>query len=122
MPVTEAIPQIRTTNLEESLDFYINRLGFELEFRYQDFYAGIRAGRSRIHMKLVDDKDPSIDFVRQGNHLHLYFPTSNVLALAGEFKSRDITFLNQPMDTDYSMNEFSIVDNQGHILCFAEAN
>ena len=41
MSVKQVIPQIRTTDMEESIDFYVNKLGFELDFRYQDFYAGI---------------------------------------------------------------------------------
>ena len=36
-----------------------------LEFRYSDFYAGIRAGGQVVHLKLVDTTDPSIDFVER---------------------------------------------------------
>lgn len=122
MSVTQVIPQVRTTDIEESVDFYVNKLGFELDFRYGDFYAGIRAGEGRIHLKLVDDKDPSIDFVRQGDHLHLYFPTHDVLSTARELKARGVAFLTEPHDTDYSTNEFSLLDNQGHTLFFSESN
>lgn len=122
MSVIQIIPQIRTTDIEQSIDFYVNKLGFELGFRYEDFYAGINAGNGAIHLKLVDDKCPSIDFVRQGNHLHLYFPTEDVLETARNFKASGVTFLTEPHDTDYSRNEFSIVDNQGHVLHFAELN
>jgi|TARA_Y100000310_G_scaffold331548_1_gene405309 catechol 2,3-dioxygenase-like lactoylglutathione lyase family enzyme len=121
MSVTQVIPQIRTTDIDESIDFYVNRLGFELDFRYEDFYAGIKAGDGAFHLKLVDDKDPSIDFVRQGDHLHLYFPTHDVLAMARNLKAKGVTFLSEPHDTDYSHNEFSVVDNQGHVLFFADS-
>lgn len=120
MSVTEAIAQIRTTDLEGAIDFYVRQLGFELEFRHQDFYAGIRAGNSRIHLKLVDDRDPSIDFVRQGGHLHLYFPVYNAREFARRLKGRGVTFLTEPRSTEYSTDEFSVVDNDGHILYFAE--
>ena len=122
MPVTQVIPQIRTTDIEASIDFYVNRLGFELDFRYQDFYAGIKAGDGLFHLKLVDDTDPSIDFVRQGDHLHLYFPTNDVRAMAQNLKARGVAFLTELHDTDYSSSEFSIADNQGHILYFSENN
>mgnify|MGYP001167561013 CR=1 FL=1 len=120
MSVKQVIPQIRTTDMEESIDVYVNKLGFELDFRYQDFYAGIKAGDGLLHLKLVDDKDPSIDFVRQGDHLHLYFPTDDALETARDLKAKGVTFLTEPHDTDYSSNEFSVVDNQGHVLYFAE--
>ncbi len=116
------IAQIRTTNIEESIDFYINKLGFKLEFSYRDFYAGIETGNGTFHLKLVDNKEPSIDFVKQGGHFHLYFPTKDVLEKVKDLKSKGVKFLTEPHDTDYSKNEFSIVDNQGHTLFFGEIN
>ena len=72
MSVSGVISQIRTTDLDESIAFYTGKIGLELEFRFEDFYAGIRAGDQSFHLKLVDEKDPSIDFVSEGDHLHLY--------------------------------------------------
>ena len=120
MPVIEAIPQIRTTNIEESIDFYVDKLGFDLDFRYDDFYAGIKAGNSRIHLKLANEKDPSISFVKQGNHVHLYFFARDTPAIARELKTKGVSLLSKPHDTDYSKNEFKLEDNQGHILYFSE--
>jgi catechol 2,3-dioxygenase-like lactoylglutathione lyase family enzyme len=78
MSISGVIPQLRTTNLAESISFYTVKLGLALDFQYEDFYAGIRAGGQRLHLKLVDDTDPSIAFVDQGEHFHdqghtLYF-------------------------------------------------
>ena len=58
MTITSAICQLRTTDLAESIRFYTAGLGLTLEFQYEDFYAGIRAGNSVFHLKLVDEKDP----------------------------------------------------------------
>ena len=66
MTITRVIPQLRTTDLAASLAFYTGKLGLKLEFEYQDFYAGIRAGEQIIHLKRIDEKDPSIEFVRSG--------------------------------------------------------
>ena len=82
MPITGVIPQLRTTNLPQSIEFYVARLGFELAFTHDDFYAGIRVGASIFHLKLVDTPDPSIAFVAAGDHLHLYFTTTDVEAEA----------------------------------------
>ncbi|MEC9284372.1 MAG: VOC family protein [Pseudomonadota bacterium] len=120
MTVIEAIPQIRTTNIEESIDFYVDKLGFDLDFRKGDFYAGIKAGNSRIHLKLADEKDPSITFVKQGNHVHLYFFARDTPAIARQLKTKGVSLLSEPHDTDYSKNEFKLEDNQGHILYFSE--
>src|SRR5712691_11318307 len=75
MHISNAISQLRTTDLAGSIRFYTTKVGLTLEFRYEDFYAGIRAGRQLFHLKLVDEKDPSIEFVDKGEHFHLYLET-----------------------------------------------
>ena len=74
MKVTDLVPQLRTTDLEASIRFYTEKLGFELAFRFKDFYAGIRAGDRVFHLKLVDARDPSTIIVEddQGHTLVLY--------------------------------------------------
>ena len=67
--ISGVIPQLRTTDLGGSIRFYTEQLGLTLEFRYEDFYAGIRAGHQVFHLKLVDQPDPSIDFVDRGESL-----------------------------------------------------
>ena len=62
MQISSAIAQLRTTDLAASIDFYTTKMGLTLEFQYQDFYAGIRAGSQLFHLKLVDEKDPSMEF------------------------------------------------------------
>jgi catechol 2,3-dioxygenase-like lactoylglutathione lyase family enzyme len=66
MLISGVIPQLRTKDMASSIRFYTTKLGLQLEFQYQDFYAGIRAGNSIFHLKLVDEKDPSIQFVEAG--------------------------------------------------------
>lgn len=120
MTVTQVIPQLRTTNIEESIDFYTTRAGFELEFRYEDFYAGIKAGDQLFHLKLVDEKDPSIAFVDAGGHVHLYFMTDDVEATARELKINGVA-IGQIENTPWQMKQFYARDNEGHTLCFGQS-
>jgi catechol 2,3-dioxygenase-like lactoylglutathione lyase family enzyme len=80
MRVSRVIAQLRTTDLEGSIGFYTTKLGFTLAFQYEDFYAGIRAGSQLFHLKLADEKDPSIEFVDRGEHFHLYLETNDAVA------------------------------------------
>ena len=82
MTIQTVISQLRTTDLAASIRFYTATLGLTLEFQYEDFYAGIRAGGQLLHLKLVDNEDPSIDFVKHGEHVHLYFDVTDVRAMA----------------------------------------
>lgn len=120
MRVTGVIPQLRTTDLQASIDFYVNTLGFEFDFRYSDFYAGIRIANQFLHLKLIDDPDPSIGFVAAGDHLHLFLPTDDVAADAKRLQQAGIEFLKPMADTPWGTREFYIADNQGHVLCFSQ--
>ena len=121
MTISSVIAQLRTTDMDESIRFYTEKIGLALEFRYEDFYAGIRAGSQIFHLKLVDSKDPSIKFVDDGEHFHLYFGTDDIAALAEMFKIRGIALMKDVHETPWGTREFTLKDNQGHTLYFGES-
>jgi catechol 2,3-dioxygenase-like lactoylglutathione lyase family enzyme len=120
MSISRVIPQLRTTNLEESIRFCTTKLGLTLDFQYEDFYAGIRANGQLFHLKLVDRRDPSIDFVDEGDHFHLYFETIDLTATAAFLKGNGVPLLREVHETPWGTREFVIKDDQGHILYFGE--
>ena len=120
MPITGAIPQLRTTDLGASIRFYTTKLGLTLEFQHEDFYAGIRAGNQLFHLKLVDDKDPSIEFVAANEHFHLYLQTSDLSATADALQRNGVRFVRNVHKTPWGTSEFVIKDDQGHTLYFGE--
>ena len=44
-------PQLLVQDIERSLEYYILKLGFDLDFRYEDFYAGVSRDGHAIHLK-----------------------------------------------------------------------
>jgi catechol 2,3-dioxygenase-like lactoylglutathione lyase family enzyme len=120
MTILGVTPQLRTTSLDDSIDFYVSKLGFVLDFRYRDFYAGIRVGAQSFHLKLVDAEDPSIAFVREEDHLHLYFQTDDADADAERLRRSGVELRLGVADTEWGTREFWVDDNQGHRLCFGQ--
>lgn len=118
--ITDVIAQLRTTDLASSIDFYTTRLGFTLEFQYRDFYAGVRAGDHIVHLKLVDERDPSIPFVDHGDHFHLYIGTDDVVATAERLRQNGVRLEREVHETPWETREFVIKDNQGHTLYFGQ--
>jgi catechol 2,3-dioxygenase-like lactoylglutathione lyase family enzyme len=116
MAISSVITQLRTTNLSQSIRFYTEKVGLILEFQYEDFYAGIRAGSQVFHLKLVDEKDPSIEFVDRGDHFHLYFGTDDARATADALKRNGVPLLKDVHDTPWGTRELAIKDDQGHVL------
>ena len=121
MAISGVIPQLRTTDLKSSIRFYTTQLGLQLEFEYQDFYAGIRAGNQVFHLKLVDEKDPSIQFVEDGEHFHLYLETSDVRAAAAALKANGVPIVKDVHETPRGTREVVIKDDQGHTLYLGES-
>jgi catechol 2,3-dioxygenase-like lactoylglutathione lyase family enzyme len=120
MPISALIPQLRTTDLKATIDFYVSKLGFELEFVHDDFYAAVKTGAHSIHVKLVDSEDPSIEFVAKGEHLHLYFTVEDVDAEARRLKGRGVALQAEPQDHPWGTREFVVIDDQGHTLRYGQ--
>lgn len=120
MKIKAIAPQLRTTDMASSIAFYTEKLGFEVAFRFEDFYAGIKADGHTFHLKLVDAQDPSIPFVDEGGHLHLYFETDDVTAVADRLKSNGVTLLKDIHETDWQTCEIVLNDDQGHTLYFGQ--
>lgn len=111
-----AIAQLRTLDLAGSIRFYVDILGFELVFEYGDFYAGLRVGAQMIHLKRVDRPDPSITYVADGDHLHLYLETDDAAALAAVIEARGVALARGVHDTPWGTREFVLLDDQGHTI------
>jgi catechol 2,3-dioxygenase-like lactoylglutathione lyase family enzyme len=120
MAISGVISQLRTTDLKSSIGFYTTKLGLQLDFQYQDFYAGIRAGTQLFHLELVDEKDPSIQFVESGGHFHLYLQTDDVAAAAAALKANGVPLVKDVHDTPWGTREVVIKDDQGHTLYLGE--
>ncbi len=120
MRISGAIAQLRTTDLAESIRFYTTKVGLTLEFQYQDFYAGIRAGHQIFHLKLADERDPSIAFVDAGEHFHLYFETDDAEAAADALRQNGVRLVQDVHETAWGTREFAVKDDQGHTLYFGE--
>jgi catechol 2,3-dioxygenase-like lactoylglutathione lyase family enzyme len=118
MKINTIVPQLRTTDLAASIRFYTDTLGLTLEFQYQDFYAGIRAGNQVFHLKLVDTRDPSVEFVDHGDHFHLYLEVEDADEAAATLTARGVRLERPVADTAWGTREFVVKDDQGHTLYF----
>ena len=116
MSFSAITPQLRTTDIESSIRFYVEKVGLTLEFRYSDFYAGLSAGQHGFHLKLSDEPDPSISFVRAEQHFHLYLNTDNLDAMAERLRSHGVVLKQEPHDTDWGTRELVFEDDQGHTI------
>ena len=111
-----AAPQLRTTDLAASIRFYTEVLGLELAFEFGGFYAGLRAGGTMLHLKHADAPDPSIPYVAEGGHLHLWLEAEDEDAVAACIAAQGVALLAPPHDTPWGTRECVLRDDQGHTL------
>ena len=120
MRISGAIPQLRTTDLGSSIRFYTEKVGLTLEFQYEDFYAGIRAGGQVFHLKLADQKVPSIAFVDRGG---TFISTSRRTTPRTRPRCSGATrgdHRDGGARHALGHREFVIKDDQGHTLYFGQ--
>jgi catechol 2,3-dioxygenase-like lactoylglutathione lyase family enzyme len=118
--ITGITPQLRTTDLEASIRFYVDKLGFTLAFRWEDFYAGLCAGDAELHLKRVDAPDPSIAHVAEGDHVHLYIHVDDIDACDDALRARGVPVLQGPVDRPWNTREIVLRDDQGHTLYLSQ--
>jgi catechol 2,3-dioxygenase-like lactoylglutathione lyase family enzyme len=112
-------PQFVVADLERSLDFYTRELGFEIDFRYEDFYAGIIKGSYTIHLKLGYGAIEKKVGKAKNEHLDLCFAVADINSLFEAIKKQPINIIQPLREMPYG-REFYITDPDGYILSFLE--
>ncbi len=114
-----AIPILDVRHIEEALGFYVDRLGFAVDFRYEKDptnYAGVRRDDVRLHMH----RQPPEHFEDgDAGRLKFRIPVDDPDKLFAEFRAMgvlddDVEVRETPWDT----REFAFRDPDGNGLVF----
>src|ERR1043166_6440694 len=107
-------PHLPVKNLQETLAFYREKLGFYDEWTWGDKDGGIR----RDDMWLLFAEDP--EFVNNmNNHNHrlpLMWFVDNIDEVFSEFQNRDIEIAENLKTHSYGLREFSFIDINGYYI------
>ncbi len=117
--LTGMSPQFLVADLDRSIRFYTEQLGFDLDFRYEHFYAGIVRDRHSIHLKLADAPGDERRFRRVNEHLDVTFTVEDIDAVYKGVQNRTVP-VTQPLREMPYGREFYISDPDGYILAFVE--
>lgn len=110
-------PVLPAKNVAEAIDFYTNKLGFNLVFADAEEnpnYAGVKRDGVELHLQRHDE----MDFDTVGK-LALRFVIEDVDALFEEYKDFDLAEINEkPIETAWGTYEFSFFDLNNNALFF----
>ena len=112
-------PQLVVADIEHSIDFYTNKLGFVIDFRYEDFYAGINKDGCSIHLKTGKPSLEERKNKRINEDLDIVFSVEGIENLYEEFSNRSIEIIQPLRNMPYG-KEFYVTDPDGYIIAFLE--
>ena len=118
--IIAAAPQFLVEKLNDSLEFYEQRLGFSLDFVYQDFYASVSRDRAVIHLKCAPKLEAERAHRRSEDHLDAYLVVSGVGELHEELTRRGAPIVRALEQRPWGTRDFYVEDPDGYILCFSE--
>lgn len=107
----EVMPILPSLDLDETLAFYRDRLGFPQVIHHDTDYLILRRDHMELHFWLTDDP-----YVCERSAV--YFRGGAIDALYDEFRDREVEKLSHFSVRPWNMKEFYVWDPHGNLLKF----
>ncbi|MBS1602514.1 MAG: GNAT family N-acetyltransferase [Bacteroidetes bacterium] len=111
--------QLLVADLEKSISFYTGPLNFHVEFRYDDFYAGIGRDGHSIHLKQSAPLPDERDHRRNNGHVDITFSVEAIEQLYNFLTNASVPMIQTLRAMPYG-KEFYVSDPDGYIIAFME--
>ena len=118
--INRIAPQFLVDDLSKALGYYRDSLGFNVDFIYESFYAGLSRDGASIHLKCAPKTIADRSHRRENDHLDAYIDVSNIDELFADFTSREARVTKGLEDQPWQCRDFWVEDIDGYILCFSE--
>jgi catechol 2,3-dioxygenase-like lactoylglutathione lyase family enzyme len=109
--IKSTVPVLASLDLQVSVDFYTNQLGFKKLSQFDD-YAIVSRDGAEIHFWLCDDRHIA-------ENTSCYIRTADTQALFTEFLNCGIA-VKEPVVQPWGMKELYVIDPHGNLLKFGE--
>jgi catechol 2,3-dioxygenase-like lactoylglutathione lyase family enzyme len=118
--ITRIAPLFLVDDLDRAIAFYRDRLGFDLEFTYDSFYASVSRDGFAIHLKEAPKVAADRAHHKQNEHLDAYISVSGIRGLFSELQTRGVEVFKTLEERPWACLDFYVEDPDGYILCFSE--
>lgn len=120
-------PFFIVADVNNSTDFYVNKLGFEVLFKGLEgdpFFAMLGRGPATLMLKAIaKDIKPVPNYTRhEWASWDAYVSADDPDALFEEFKSNDVTFRQPLLNNGDGLRGFEVLDADGYVLFFGKPN
>ena len=129
MKFNSLIPELNVSSIETSKDFYVNKLGFKIEYeRKEDKFIFISLKNNQIMLEEINN-NWSVGLLEYpfGRGINFEMTVSNIDKLYNKVKASNITLFKDLMISNYRKDnktivqkEFLIQDPDGYLLRFCD--
>ncbi|MEM7563878.1 MAG: VOC family protein [Pseudomonadota bacterium] len=113
-------PQFLVSDLEDSITYYREKLGFDTNIRYEDYYASVVRDGAEIHLKRSEQLPGERDHRKENEHLDAYVVVEDVETVFKEFVGLGANIWRDLEIRPWGVQDFYVEDLDGHILCFGQ--
>ena len=117
MSLLQFTPELIVADVDKSVDFYINILGFE-KIEGDSHFACLRAGTSEIMLMLKSDFDqeiPDLNRPQNSGWSILNIEVSDIKTLHENLENK-VSICRSFRKTDYGTEEFTVTDLDGYLI------
>jgi len=119
-PIHSSVPVIGTDNIEKSISYYTDILGFLPDFKYGDptVYAGVKSGTAEIYFTL----NPDLIHLFNENKIHpeIFIWVADVNNLFNDHVNKGAEIVETLSDRPWGARQYVIKDINGYHLKFAQ--
>jgi uncharacterized glyoxalase superfamily protein PhnB len=117
--IRQIAPQFFTTDMQATLDYYRDKLGFDCVSTWEDppVYAIVMRDEHRIHFRLAEP--PMMNPDKYADELlDAYLRIEDADALYAEYAARGVEFSRSLANVPWHKREFVVKDCDGRLLAF----
>jgi catechol 2,3-dioxygenase-like lactoylglutathione lyase family enzyme len=120
--IITAEPQIFVHDMEAACQFWVDRLGFQIAFKYGDppFYAQVFRDGGRVNLRWVSRPVFDSSFrEREVDALSAILTLDNADLLFAEFQKAGVTFHQTLRNEPWGARTFIVRDPDGNLIAFS---
>jgi catechol 2,3-dioxygenase-like lactoylglutathione lyase family enzyme len=117
--LTSIAPVLRVVDLQRALAFYRERLGFELDFCYEEFYASVSRDGCHVHLQCAPPTPRDQAAFARDEHIDACIVVRDARALSASFTAAGVPFAVPLRAMPYGV-EFYVRDPDGYVLGFIQ--
>lgn len=129
MKFNALIPELSVSNIQKSIDFYVNILNFKIEYeRKENKFAFLSYGKAQIMIEEINQNWNTGElFFPFGRGVNFQIETNDIETIVSNLKTHDIkpfkdVFISSYKvgKTIYKQKEILILDPDGYLLRFSQ--